>query len=204
MAKTAQADILLENTYKTLSLDGKPASVKYSSISKIVAHLHTINATRTIAVGTTGTISERLCSLGLDQVKELLPEFAYRRFGEDWQWIGDILVPGHPYDLAVSVKSYKAKERLLASGTGSLLTPTIGWGLFDDLDEWLPPRTKSYLYRGFIAIYMPADTLKNIDAVSKEIKNINGNPLLRNLQSFPTDILSAVIRKSNRVDFRKI
>lgn len=203
MAKTI-ADTLLDDAFKALSLTGKSATLKYASITNIVAHLHTVNAIKTIAVGTTGTISERLCALGLEQVKESNPEFQYRRFGEDWQWIGDLLVPGHPYDLSISVKSYKAKERLLASGTGSLLTPTIGWGLFDDVDEWSPERTKSYLYRGFIAIYMPANTLAKLQTQSRKITNINGNAFLRNLTTFPTDIANAIIKKTNRVDFRQI
>lgn len=203
MAKTV-ADTLLEDAFKTLSLDGKPPSTKYLSIPRIVAHLHTVNASKKISVGTTGTISERLCTIGLEQVQESIPNFGYRRFGKDWQWIGDILVPGHPYDLAISVKSYKAKERLLASGTGSLLSPTIGWGLFDDSTEWSTERTKSYLYRGFIAIYMPIDTLKRVATTTRQITNINGKHLLRDLQNFPNDIKSAVINKTSRVDFRMI
>ncbi|MCA3174390.1 MAG: hypothetical protein ING36_02470 [Burkholderiales bacterium] len=203
MAKT-KADTLLDDAYKALSLIGKSAALKYASITNIVAHLHAVNAKKKIAIATTGTISERLCELGLKQVKQSIPEFEYRRFGEDWRWTGDLLVPGHPYDLAISVKSYKAKERLLASGTGSLLTPTIGWGLFDDVDEWSPQRTKSYLYRGFIAIYMPENTLAKLQTESHKISNINGNAFLRNLTAFPIDIYNAIIKETNRVDFRKI
>ena len=69
--------------------------------------------------------------------------------------------------LLYQLKSYKAKERLLVSGSGSLLVPTIGWGLFDDPNLWKYERLKNYLYRGFIAIYMPKDTLKKLKMIQE-------------------------------------
>ena len=204
MAKKPHADTLLDGTYAALGLSGQPASVKYSAILAIVNHLATVNATSKINVGTTGAITERLCVLGLEQVKASVPGFEYRRFGKDWKWIGDLLVPGDPYDLAISVKSYKAKERLLASGTGSLLTPSVGWGLFNDPTEWSPDRTASYLYRGFVVIYLPALTLAGVPGASTGITNINGRPVLRSLLDFPSDIEKAISTKTNRVDFRKL
>lgn len=200
----AKADSLLDNAYSSLGLTGQPASAKYAAISGIVGHLAAINAAAKVDVVTTGAITERLCILGLDEIKETVHAFGYRKFGRDWKWIGDLLVPGDPYDLAISVKSYKAKERLLASGTGSLLTPTIGWGLFDDPSEWSADRTASYLYRGFVAIYMPADTLVHVSANAKSVTNINGIPLLRDLLTFPENIRNAISAKANRVDCRKI
>lgn len=204
MVTKTKADTLLDDTYSALGLTGKPASVKYAAISRIISYLAKVNAATKVDVVTTGAISERLCVLGLDQVKETVHSFGYRRFGTDWKWIGDLLVPGDPYDLAISVKSYKAKERLLASGTGSLLTPTIGWGLFDDPTEWSADRTASYLYRGFAAIYMPARTLANVSDDAKSVTNNNGIPLLRDLQTFPGNIQVAISAKTNRVDCRKL
>lgn len=55
----------------------------------------------------------------------------------------------------ISVKSYKAKERLIVSGMGQNAAPVIGYGLFDDETEWSPDRVKQYKQRGFVAIYMP-------------------------------------------------
>lgn len=202
MPRPTIADTLLNGAYTALGLSGANAATKYSAIPGIISHLAGVHAATPINEGTTGTISERLCTLGLEQILSAHPSFHYRRFGKDWKWIGDILVSGDPYDLAVSVKSYKAKERLLASGTGSLLTPTIGWGLFDDVREWSADRTASYLYRGFVAIYMPGPTLAGIGAPARAITNINGKPLLRDLVSFPRDITAALV--SARVDCRKI
>ncbi|MEW6119559.1 MAG: hypothetical protein AB1593_05690 [Pseudomonadota bacterium] len=202
MPRPTIADTLLNDAYTALGLLKANAATKYSAIPRIISHLAGVHAATPVNEGTTGTISERLCSLALEQLRSTHAGFSYRRFGKDWKWIGDILVSGDPYDLAVSVKSYKAKERLLASGTGSLLTPTIGWGLFDDVKEWSANRTASYLYRGFIAIYMPGATLAATGAPAKAITNINGKPLLRDLVSFPGDIASALV--SARVDCRKI
>lgn len=204
VTKVAKADILLDAAYTALGLAGKPALEKYVEMPRIVAHLAGVHAASPVSVGTTGTITERLCVLGLEQIKDTVAGFEYRHFRKDWQWIGDLLVSGDPYDLAISVKSYKAKERLLASGTGSLLTPTIGWGLFDDESEWSAERTASYLYRGFVAVYMPATTLSRIDAAARRVANINGKVLLRDLQEFPADISRAIPTGGVRVDCRKL
>lgn len=204
MPKPTIADTLLNDAYTALGLSGATAAAKYAAIPEIISHLAGIHAATPISEGTTGTISERLCVHGLDQICSAMPHFKYRRFGKDWKWIGDILLSGDPYDLAVSVKSYKAKERLMASGTGSLLTPTVGWGLFNDKKEWSKNRTASYLYRGFIAIYMPGTLLSTINEDSKAITNINGKVLLRDLVDFPIHIQSAVSGKSGRVDIRKL
>ena len=58
------------------------------------------------------------------------------KLARDWKWMGDFYVRGEPFNTIVTVKSFKAKERLLSSGTGNLLSPTIGFGLFDDPAEW--------------------------------------------------------------------
>ena len=82
---------------------------------------------------------------------------------------------GTPFNAVISVKSYKVKERLLVSGSGSLLVPTIGWGFMNDPNEFKYERLKNYLYRGFIAIYMPKETLDKSEKNSKNLLNIIKN-----------------------------
>lgn len=200
-AAMTKADKLLGQAYDHLKISGLSDSEKYKKIEDIVAYLDGLNSKATIPPGTTGTISERLCRLGLTGI----PNIQIRPFGKAWQWVGDVLLPGHPYDIAVSIKSFKAKERLIASGTGSLLTPTLGWGLFNDPDEWGFDRCNSYLYRGFLAIYMPHNLLMQLDPDQRGIQNFNGTKLLRDLQQFPSDVQSAMNPKNgHRIDMRKI
>lgn len=130
-----------------------------------------------------------------------------RELGRDWKWLGDVLLPGHPFDVIVSVKSFRARERLLASGSGSLLAPTIGWGLFEDPKEWSANRLQSYLYRGFVAIYMPSSTFDDLLPDAGSVENINGNRLLRKLHEFPGDLGKATCLKGKlkgRMDIRKL
>ncbi len=205
MATGTRADAVLAGVYAKLGIAGATSAQKYAAIVPIVGALHMINAANPIAVGTTGTISERLCLLGIEAVPQLAGEM--RKYGNDWRWLGDFLLPGHPYDVAVSVKSFKAKERLLASGTGSLLTPTIGWGLFDDSAEWSEDRLRSYLYRGFVSIYMPAATLAKVAIAAPaaiSVRNINGNLLLRNVAQFSIDLAAAIPLGKTRMDVREL
>jgi hypothetical protein len=51
---------------------------------------------------------------------------------------------------------------------------------------------------------MPENTLAKLQTESHKISNINGNAFLRNLTAFPIDIYNAIIKETNRVDFRKI
>ena len=200
MATVPECDVILDGVFNGLGIGGNTPAQKYGNIVAIVAALQVINANQTIHVATTGKISERLCQLGIDSVPTLAA--AMRKYGLNWEWLGDFLLPGHPYDVAVSVKSFKAKERLLASGTGSLLTPTIGWGLFDDATEWSEDRCKSYLYRGFVAIYMPAATLAQVSPPAQNIRNINGNFLLRDMANFSVDLTAAIPAGKDRLDAR--
>lgn len=202
MTTLTQADSILNTVYQTLDLTNATESVKYAQIVPIVIQLQQINTANQINVGTTGTISERLCKLGIDSVPALLNQT--RKYGKDWKWLGDFLLPGDPYDVAVSVKSFKAKERLLASGTGSLLTPTIGWGLFDDPSEWSETRSQSYLYRGFVSIYMPRSTLAQVSAEARTVCNINGNPLLRDLTDFSSDLKNGITRGQSRINVKAL
>ena len=202
MVTSTQADSILNTVYQTLGLTATTEKIKYAQIVNIVTQLQRINATNQINVGTTGTISERLCQLGIDSVPALMNKT--RKYGKDWKWLGDFLLPGDPYDVAVSVKSFKAKERLLASGTGSLLTPTIGWGLFDDPTEWSESRSQSYLYRGFVSIYMPVSTLLQVSAQARNVRNINGNFLLRDLANFSADLENGINVGNSRISVKAL
>lgn len=210
---STEADRLLEKVFTKLDLANEPSPAKqYDRITEIVSELKQINdskpKSRKIAPATTGTISERLCNIGLRAFVQGAfghdSESVLRKFGKQWEWVGDFLIPGHPFDVSVSVKSFKARERLLASGSGSFLAPTIGWGLFNDKSEWTADRVPSYIYRGFVAIYLPKAFLGELEARSKAINNLNGRPLLRPLHDFPTDLISAANTRMRRIDFRKI
>ena len=195
---STQADTILSNVYHTLSLQSSSDLEKYGRINDIVQQLQHINATRTINVKTTGTISERLCELGLKSAVQDI----YNNLGRDWKWIGDFSILGNPFNLIVSVKSFKAKERLIASGSGHILSPTIGWGLFDDINEWSIDRLNSYAFRAFIAIYMPDDLYTNLSAEVRDKKNINGNQFVRPLDTFVNDLRNSIV--NNKLDLTKI
>lgn len=183
-----QADVHLTNVYTTLGLLEETAEAKYTQIDSIVEKLQAINMEHTINAKTTGTISERLCELAL---KSAVPDL-YKTINGNWNWMADFSVLGHPFNLLVSVKSFKAKERLLVSGSGNILSPTVGWGLFDDLAEWTEHRTRLYLYRSFMAIYMPITLYDNLTNEIKQINNINGRPFLRHLGDFVSDLRNAI------------
>ena len=102
-------------------------------------------------VKTTGTINERLVQLALEG---FAPSAWYELKDKKYQWLGDFALQGYPLSVIISVKSFKAKERLLVSGTGSLHAPTVGWGRFDDPKEFSTSRLEAYLFRGFLCIYV--------------------------------------------------
>ncbi len=184
----AQADTILNSVYRHLNLHTSTPDQKYQSINAIVARLHHLNNQNPINPKTTGTISERLCKLALES---RVPRI-HKAISDKWNWMADFSLLGHPFNLLISVKSFKAKERLLVSGSGNILSPTVGWGLFDDANEWTEPRTRMYLFRGFIGIYMPAVLYAIIPANSKLINNINGKPLLRQIDNFMVDLTASL------------
>jgi len=194
----AQADIILNQVLTNLNIQNGTAQNKYNQIPAIVNSLTQINNQQAINAKTTGTISERLCELGL---KASVPNI-YNKITGSWNWMADFSVYGHPFNLLISVKSFKAKERLLVSGSGNNLSPTIGWGLFNDPDEWKLERVKSYLYRSFIAIYMPTPLYNQLHADVVAIKNINGNPFIRKLDEFVLDLGNAT--NNNAIDISEI
>jgi hypothetical protein len=101
---------------------------------------------------------------------------------------GDILVPCAPHNLLISVKSEKARERFVVSGNR---LESVGFGFFDDPSEfWTSSRMNLLKRWGFVAIYMPTDTLAAINAhlaakrTTSHATNINGEPLYRDLAEF--------------------
>lgn len=192
-----KADQYLNKAYSHLNLSGKSDTDKYNHIDSIVNHLNQVNNMSLIPVGSTGTISERLCRLALNAT---FPKHHNKITGHNWKWLGDFAVWGNPFNLLISVKSFKAKERLLISGSGGILTPTVGWGLFNDPAEWGEQRVKSYLYRCFIAIYMPRSTYNQLSPEAKDVENVNGLRLLRPLDQFITDLQNNKV--GDQVDIR--
>ena len=167
------------------------AEQKYAQVYEVVAKLQEYNAKDKIQVGTTGTITDRICEWALASAGT---GFYYRLTKKDVKWLGDYGLAGYPLNVIVSVKSFKAKERLLMSGTGSQLVPTIGYGLFDDASEFSAERLVSYRMRGFLAIYMPKYTLNKLGVKSREFINWNATPLIRAIEDFPEDLRTSFMK----------
>ena len=189
---TSKADKLLQRALQQLKIENKSSEEKFNNIYKLMPVLDSFNKEELFSVSTTGTISERICGWALDAA---LPDGYFRNTSNEDKWLGDYIMLGAPFNVVISVKSYKAKERLLVSGSGSLLVPTIGWGLFDDPTEFKFERLKNYLYRGFIAIYMPKSTLKLLDSDSKKLENTHKEIFIRPIESLISDIRKSKIKK---------
>jgi len=134
---------------------------------------------------TTGTIIERFAEIGLGSVMD---DSHFHPFAMNEQWIGDFSVRAYPVAAVVSCKSFKAKERLLVSGLGIALVPTIGFAWFDDVSEFSKIRCESYLLSGFNSIYMPNRTLCALSNDARHVVNHNGQLLLRDILKFPEDL----------------
>ena len=190
--KQPQADIILNKVLKKLKVENEKPGEKFKYVYKIFPLLDDLNKEEKFSVATTGTISERICSWALSAA---LPNGYFRLSSNDDKWLGDFCLLGTPFNIVISVKSYKVKERLLVSGSGSLLVPTIGWGLMDDPSEFRFERLKNYLYRGFIAIYMPKDTLAKIENESKTLLNTHKKQFIRPIENLVKDIKSCSEKK---------
>jgi hypothetical protein len=188
MAATA----LVNAALAALGIANQPPEIVYGQITEIVAHLQHVNAEHPIDKTVTGAISEHLCRYGLQAAVGGPNGGTFARMPRYWKWVGDFYVLGEPFNTVISVKSFKARERLLTSGTGNLLSPTLGWGLFNRADEFSYQRVVSYAYRGFIAIYAPAILLDAIPADVLGFTNINGTALIRSLPAFVTDLRQAM------------
>ena len=189
---SSKADKLLQRALQQLKIDKESSEEKFNNIYKLMPVLDSFNKEELFSVSTTGTISERICGWALDAA---LPDGYFRNTSNEDKWLGDYIMLGAPFNVVISVKSYKAKERLLVSGSGSLLVPTIGWGLFDDPTEFKLERLKNYLYRGFIAIYMPKSTLKFLDSDSKKLENTHKEIFIRPIENLISDIRKSKIKK---------
>ncbi|HMH16186.1 MAG TPA: hypothetical protein VK578_24025 [Edaphobacter sp.] len=187
-----QAANLINQAVAALGYAGLTPAELYSNVDNIVQYLNTeVHAIAPIAVGTTGAILETLCRYGLDAAVEGTPA-TVSRMPQQWKWVGDFSIPGDPFNLVISCKSFKAKERLLASGSGSALSPTIGWGAFNDPREFNSARLASYAYRGFVAIYMPEATRNALTEQALAFTNINGRPFIRPHLAMIADIQAAL------------
>ena len=189
---SSKADKLLQRALQQLKIENKSSEEKFNNIYKLMPVLDSFNKEELFSVSTTGTISERICGWALDAA---LPDGYFRNTSNEDKWLGDYIMLGAPFNVVISVKSYKAKERLLVSGSGSLLVPTIGWGLFDDPTEFKLERLKNYLYRGFIAIYMPKSTLKLLDSDTKKLENTHKEIFIRPIENLISDIRKSKIKK---------
>ena len=189
---SSKADKLLQRALQQLKIENKSSEEKFNNIYKLMPVLDNFNKEELFSVSTTGTISERMCGWALDAA---LPDGYFRNTSNEDKWLGDYIMLGAPFNVVISVKSYKAKERLLVSGSGSLLVPTIGWGLFDDPTEFKLERLKNYLYRGFIAIYMPKSTLKLLDSDTKKLENTHKEIFIRPIENLISDIRKSKIKK---------
>lgn len=189
---STKADEILKRVLTRLNIQDKSNEEKLNNIYKIFPELDKLNQEVKFSVSTTGTITERICGWALDTA---LPNGYYRLTGNSDKWLGDYVILGVPFNVVISVKSYKVKERLLVSGSGSLLVPTIGWGFMNDPKEFKYERLQSYLYRGFIAIYMPNFTLKNVEKNSLALLNVHKNKFLRPIENLVNDIKKSQEKK---------
>lgn len=153
-----------------------------------------------------GGVTEMICEIALKAVAK----GRYAHLPRDWKWIGDYAITGLPFNLYISVKSYYARERLIASGTGQGAAPIIGYGLFKDDTEWSPKRVHQYRHRGFVAIYMPTqlyNTLKAKTGVgypATDILNIYNQPLLRDIAEFANDLSKVVVKNNLLIDLKDL
>jgi len=105
---------------------------------------------------------------------------------------GDILIPAAPHNIMISVKSEAARERFVVSGNR---LESVGFGFFNDPSEFWTSNRMTLLKRwGFIAVYMPKNTLDTLekklctDGQMNKAININGRPLYRPLEEFGDDM----------------
>lgn len=197
----ALADDYLDQAYQACGVNSLTSREKYNNLSAINKQLDIINSRARMNVKTTGTINERLVQLALEG---FAPSAWYELKDKKYQWLGDFALQGYPLSVIISVKSFKAKERLLVSGTGSLHAPTIGWGRFDDPTEFSKARLEAYLFRGFLCIYMPKSTIAEMEPSAQNVKNFYGKNFIRDISNFGHDLEASLIYQRTRDDSIKL
>jgi len=184
----SMADTLLDKVYKKLGLTNDKE--KLSSIYEIIDELNKIHIIDGINGTTTGKITERLVEV---QLRIFAEDTYFNIKVNSDKWVGDFGLIGIPFNTIISVKSYTAKERLITSGSGSALCPTIGYGHFKDIKGFSSiDRLLSYKIRGFISIYIPKSTYSLLEKKLKDFKNINDKPFIRQIQNFGEDLSNAM------------
>ena len=179
-----EADKIINKVLSTLDLGEESPNVLYENLPRIMDEVDKANTKYKLNPKTTGTISERYAGWALEAS---IPESFYKLTG-DSGWLGDYVLLGIPMPITLSVKSYTAKERAHTSGTGNYVAPSILFGLFKDEKEFNPSRLNVFRARGFLAIYMPPDTMGKLPDDSIETPNLYGRPLIRNFLKFPDNI----------------
>lgn len=194
-----QQEIIMTEILTRANLLGLDAQVQYDNLQIILQERDNVSndiieAGLSEDVSVIGGVTEMICEIGL----KAAAKNRYAHLPNDWKWLGDYAITGLPFNLYVSVKSYYARERLIASGTGQGAAPIIGYGLFKDESEWSPKRVHQYRHRGFIAVYMPTDLYTALSQKvgrghpATSILNIYNRPLLRDINNFANDISNVV------------
>lgn len=221
-----QSQYIFDESIFVAGQAGNTPAVQYANIYDILdardlVHQTILASGLTEDVSVTGKVTELICQIALQAV---VPN-RFDRLPKTWDWVGDFAILGSPFNLFISVKSYKAKERLIVSGMGQNAAPVIGYGLFDDATEWSPDRVKQYKQRGFVAIYMPVALYNQLATMNPttlgltprqrrkytasngypatNITNIYDKPLLRKLEDFSTDVANVCPAGSWSLDLSK-
>jgi len=187
-----KADELINKALNNLGILEFSDSDKYKKLQLIMSEMDKFNSKNKIHEKTTGTINERYVEWAL---KATVKDSHYKFSSRSEEWLGDFCIMGTPMNITVSVKSYTAKERAHASGTGNYISPTILWGLFNDASEFGLDRLNVYLLKGFIAIYMPSATIKQLEKGARIRKNLFGHPLIRDIMDLPDNIIHSLTDK---------
>lgn len=193
-----QQEMIMKEILIRANLLNENAQVQYANLSTILQErdnvsndIHAAGLKEDVSV--VGGVTELICKIGL----EAAAPNRYAHLPNAWKWVGDYAITGLPFNLYISVKSYYARERLIASGTGQGAAPIIGYGLFKDESEWSPKRVHQYRHRGFVAIYMPSSLYAVLSQKTgngypaTDILNIYNRPLLRKIDDFANDISSS-------------
>lgn len=95
------------------------------------------------------------------------------------------------YQIGIEVKSYHARERLLR-GLQDIDGHKIGFGYFINPQEFNAHRTRTLLQTEAMAIYMPAETLANVEPSAKALTTNSriafGSKFYRPFEQFVTDM----------------